>query len=235
MKTIMLSIMVAALAGNAFALDRYELDQRIRALEGKFEAFQATSGKGIAASTLKDAKGIVLLDRTKAGFVFAYQGGNGVAMVRDHSTGAWGPAAFIKANEASLGVQAGGEQNFYVILLMDDAAVRRLTESNFKFGGEARGTAGDASGGFAGDVNGRGDYVLVYVDRQGLFGGASLKGGSIAPNTDANRIYYDHFATMRDILFGNKEQPSDASRDLAATIDKYSVDKYSAANSRPGS
>lgn len=227
--------MVTALAGSAFALDKYELDQRIHALEGKFEAFQAVPGKGIAASTLKAAKGIVLLDRTKAGFVFAYQGGNGVAMVRDHGTGAWGPAAFIKANEASLGAQVGGEQNFYVLLLMDDSSVRRLTEANFKFGGEARGTAGDASGGVTGDINGRGDYVLVYVDRQGLFGGAALKGGSIAPNTDANRIYYDHFATIQDILFGNKEQPSDAAHELAATLDKYSVSKYSASNSRPGS
>jgi lipid-binding SYLF domain-containing protein len=235
MKKIMLSIMVAALAGNAFALDRYELDQRIRALEGKFEAFQSIPGKGIAASTLKEARGIVLLDRTKAGFVFAYQGGSGIALVRDRSTGAWGPAAFVKANEASLGVQAGGEQNFYVILLMDDQSVRRLTEANFKFGGEARGTAGDAHGGVAGDINGRREYVLVYVDRQGLFGGAALKGGSIAPDADANRIYYDHFATMQDILFGDKKQPTDAARDLAATLDKYSINKYSAANSRPRS
>ena len=234
MKKIMLSIMVTALAGTSFALDRYELDQRIHALEGKFEAFQATPGKGIGPNALKDAKGIVLLDRTKAGFVFAYQGGNGIAMVRDHATGAWGPAAFIKANEASLGAQVGGEQNFYVLLLMDDAAVRRLTESNFKFGGEARGTAGDASGGVAGDINSRGDFVLVYVDRQGLFGGAALKGGTISPNTDANRIYYDHFATMQDILFGNKEQPSDAAQHLAATLNKYSVNKYTS-NSQPGS
>lgn len=235
MKKIMLSIMVAALAGNAFALDRYELDQRMRALEGKFEALQAIPGKGIAPSTLKAARGIILLDRTKAGIVFAYQGGNGVAMVRDPKTGAWGPAAFVKANEASLGLQAGGEQNFYVILLMDDQSVNRLTEANFKFGGEARGTAGDAHGGVAGDINGRREQVLVYVDRQGLFGGASLKGGSIAPDGDANRIYYDHFATMEDILWGNNKQRSDAARDLAATLDKYSINKYSAANSRPGS
>jgi len=235
MKKIMLSIMVTALAGSAFAIDRYELDQRIRLFEGKFEAFQAVAGKGIGPGTLKAARGIVLLDRTKAGLVFAYQGGNGVALVRDQSTGAWGPAAFIKANEASLGVQAGGEQNFYVILLMDDRTAHRLTEGNFKFGGEARGTAGDASGGIAGEINGRGDYVLVYVDRQGLFGGAALKGGSIAPDTDANHIYYDHFATMQDILFGNKEQPSDAAHHLAATLDKFSINKYSAANSRPGS
>ena len=222
--------MVAALAGNAFALDRFELDQRIRALEGKLNALQTMPGKGIAPSTLKDARGIILLDRTKAGLVFAYQGGNGVAFVRDQRTGAWGSPAFIKANEASLGVQAGGEQNFYVILLMDDRTARRLTEANFKFGGEARGTAGDASGGIAGDVNSRGDYVLVHVDRQGLFGGAALKGGSIAPDTDANRVYYDHFATMQDILFDNKWETTGAGRDLAATLDKYSTVK-----SQPGS
>ena len=155
--------MVTALAGTSFALDKYELDQRIHVLEGKFEAFQAT-GRGIGPNTLKDAKGIVLLDRTKAGFVFAYQGGNGIAMVRDSHTGAWGPAAFIKANEASLGVQAGGEQNFYVLLLMDDAAVNHLTEAKLKFGGEARGTAGDASGGVAGDINGHRDRRVAAIE-----------------------------------------------------------------------
>ena len=215
--------MVAALAGNAFALDKFELDQRIRALEGKFESLQATPGKGIPARALKDARGIVLLDRTKAGFVFAYQGGGGVALVRDRSTREWSPAAFINADEASVGAQVGGEQNFYVILLMDDQSVQRLTEANFKFGGEARGTAGDAHGGVAGDINGRHENVLVYVDRQGLFGGAALKGGAIAPNDDANRIYYDHFTTMQDILFGMKWQSTGAAHDLATTIDKYST------------
>ncbi len=73
--------------------------------------------KNIPPDVLHRAQGIILLDRTKAGFILAYQGGGGVAMVRDADrTKAWSPAAFVGASEASLGFQVGGEQGFYVIL-----------------------------------------------------------------------------------------------------------------------
>ena len=43
------------------------------------------------AETLRKAQGIILLDRTKAGFLFAYQGGGGVAMVKDAKQGQMEP------------------------------------------------------------------------------------------------------------------------------------------------
>ncbi len=61
------------------------------------------------ADVLKKAKGIVLLDRTQAGFIFAYH--------------------------------VGGQQSFLVMVLMKEDATRMLTDPNFDFGGEARGTA----------------------------------------------------------------------------------------------
>ena len=224
MKKIMLGLAVAALAANALAIDRYELDQRVHMLTAKFEDMQARPDKCIPPSILREARGIVLLDRTKAGFLFAYQGGSGVAMVKDPMTQAWSPTAFVKANEASLGLQIGGEQNFYVIVLMNDTSAHRLTESSLQFGGEAGGTAGDASGGVAGNFTGSDGGLLIYVDHRGLYGGAAIKGGAVDPDKDANSIYYDHFMTMADILFGRKVQPTDAAHDLAATIDRYSVD-----------
>ena len=189
---------------------------------------QSRPDKSILPSLLRQARGIILLDRTKAGFLFAYQGGNGVALVRDPATQAWSPAAFVQANEASLGLQIGGEQNFYVILIMNDNVTHRLTETSVRIGGEAGGTAGDVSGGVAGNFSGPG--FIVYADHNGLFGGAAIKGDGIDPDRDANSIYYDHFVTMGDILFGRKVQPTDAAHDLAATIDRYSVENP---NTRP--
>src|SRR3989442_4711498 len=43
----------------------------------KFVALQQKPDKRIPAETLRKARGIVLMERTKAGFLFAYQGGNG--------------------------------------------------------------------------------------------------------------------------------------------------------------
>jgi lipid-binding SYLF domain-containing protein len=49
----------------------------------EFQAMQARPDKRVPAEVLGKARAIILLDRTKAGFVFAYQGGGGVAMVKD--------------------------------------------------------------------------------------------------------------------------------------------------------
>jgi lipid-binding SYLF domain-containing protein len=213
--------MAAAWVVTAQALDKLQLDQRVRALAAKFRSLQGRPDKCIPADTLRKAQGVLLLDGTKAGLVFAYQGGGGAALVRDPNTGEWSPCAFVSANQASLGLQIGGEQNFFVILLMDTNATRLLTESNFDFGGEARGTACDASTGVEGSVNQPGLPVLVYQSRRGLYGGAAIRAGAIAPANNANRVYYEQFVTMTDILFDKKVKPSLASQELAATLTAY--------------
>ncbi len=207
---------------SAFALDTAELDNRIRTLTSKFEALQLKPDKSVPAEQLRRAQGIILLDRTKAGFIFAYQGGGGVALVRDVKSRQWSPAAFLAANEGSLGFQIGGEQNFCVILLMTTNATRVLTEPNFEFGGEARGTAGDTSSGVSGTVKEPEQPYVVYGVRKGLYGGAAIKGGAIAPDEEANRIYYGQSLTMRDILFDKKVPPSEAAQQLAAKLDGHS-------------
>ena len=161
MKHFILTIAVALFtSGLVSAVEKPELDRKIEKHIGKFQAMQGKAGKGVSADVLKKAKGIVLLDRTKAGFIFAYQGGSGVAMVKDKSD-EWGPVAFLKANEASLGFQVGGQQSFLVMLLMNEDATRMLTDPNYDFGGEARGTAGDSSAGAEGNIATKEKSILI--------------------------------------------------------------------------
>ena len=204
-------------AGSIFAVEKPELEHKIQNCIAKFQAMQQKPDKAVPADVLKKARGIVLLDRTKAGFIFAYQGGNGVAMIKNKGD-QWGPVAFLKASEASLGFQVGGQQSFLVMVLMNDDALRMLAEPNFEFGGEARGTAGDSSAGAEGNVATKERAILVYDDRAGLFGGAALKGGSLSPDTDANRVYYGEAVTVKDILFDNKVKPTEAAGKLATKI-----------------
>ena len=222
MKTTLFCLVLVSCALSASAVDKADLDNRIRTLTDKFDALQRQPDKAVPADTLRKAQGIILLDRTKAGFIFAYQGGGGVAMVRDTKTGKWSPTAFMKANEASLGFQIGGEQNFFVILLMNTNATRLLLESNFDFGGEARGTAGDNSTGVEGMVTSTEAAVLVYDDRKGLFGGAAIKGGAVESDEKANSIYYEESASAKDILFHKKVKPTESATELAAKITEYS-------------
>ena len=214
---ILMMAVVLFASGLVSAVEKPELDRKIEKHIGKFQAMQAKAGKGVPAEVLKKAKGIVLLDRTKAGFIFAYQGGSGVAMVKDKSD-EWGPVAFLKANEASLGFQVGGQQSFLVMLLMNEDATRMLTDPNYDFGGEARGTAGDSSAGAEGNIATKERSILIYDDREGLFGGAALKGGALSPDTEANLAYYGEALTVKEILFENKVKPTEAAKKLAARI-----------------
>jgi lipid-binding SYLF domain-containing protein len=217
MKTKILGLMLLGIASSTFAVDRVELDNRIRTLTAKFETLQQDPAKAIPAETLRKAKGIVLLDRTKAGVVFAYQGGSGLAMAKD-APGQWSPAAFLKADEASLGAQIGGQHSFIVMVFMDTNFDRWLNDEKARYGGEARGTAGDSSAGVEGETGPQEPSVLVFNSREGLFGGAAGKAGSITFDAPANRIYYGQPLTANDILFGGKVSPTEAAQALADQI-----------------
>lgn len=221
MKTKIICFVMLAMATAALAVEPAELDNRIRLLADKFDAFQHKPDKFIPADTLRRAQGIMLLDSTKAGVVFAYQGGGGVAMVKDPILGTWSPAGFVDANGASLGLQIGGEQNFYVVLFMTTNSTRMLVDQKIAFGGEARGTAGGSTSGVE-TKSPEEPSVLVYDDRQGLYGGAAIKGGAVTPSDEANRVYYGQSLTMGEILFDNKVQPTESAANLARMIQAYS-------------
>lgn len=218
MKCLILVLLGLGLASQALALDKAELDQRLKRLTTKFEILQSKPDKRIPAEKLRKAQGIVLLDRTKAGFVFAYQGGGGVAMVKDAKSGKWSAPAFLRSNEGSLGLQVGGQQAFIAVLIMNTNTVRLLTESTFKFGGEASGTAGNASGAAEGTVGSDEQLTVVYSDVEGFYGGVAVKGGAVSPDTDANVTYYGEALTPREILFENKVKPTEAAVKLAQKI-----------------
>jgi SH3 domain-containing YSC84-like protein 1 len=221
MKTMLLSLVLMGLVSPVLAVDRAELDDRIRELTAKFEALQAQPDKRVPANVLRKAQGIILLDTTKAGFMFAFQGGDGIAMVRD-KWGNWSPVAFLNRNEASFGFQAGGEQNFYVILLMTTNATRVLLKSAIDFGAEAQGTAGNNSSRAEGKIVSPYQSVLVYDDHNGFYGGMSFKNGTLAPNANDNRVYYGQYESMSDILFDGKVERTETATALAEKIRTYS-------------
>jgi lipid-binding SYLF domain-containing protein len=210
------------IVGAALAIDQPELDSRIRLMTVKFQEMQARPETAIPAELLHNAKGIVFLDRTKAGFLLAFQGGSGVALAKPGKSDDWSPAAFVGASEISLGFQAGGEQGFYAFVLMDTNALTLLTMPNYHYGSEARGTAGDSSGGAESVISPLKPWVLVYSDRHGLYGGADLKAGGIEPDDRANLIYYGQTVSMADILLHEKVKSTDASLALAKALNDHS-------------
>jgi SH3 domain-containing YSC84-like protein 1 len=223
MKVLFVFLLLVGLVLPARATDtRADLDERIRKLGIDLDVMQAKPDRRIPPETLRSAQGVVLLDRVKAGFLFAYEGGSGVAMVRDPKTSRWSAPAFFRASEASLGLQGGGQQSLVVVLLMNTNANRMLTERNYDVGGEASGTAGSASGAAEGSLNSDRYTILVYTDRAGLFGGAAFKGSSLSPDNNAILTYYGQALTVEEVLFGHKAKPSNVAADLIKKLDQYS-------------
>ena len=219
---ILTTLLLISFCWGAAAVERAELDRRAQKVLAKFESLQSKPDKRVPPEVLRKAQGIILLDRTKAGFIFAYQGGGGIAMVKD-KRGKWSPLAFMSADEASLGFQIGGQQTFCAILLMNEQSAKSLlADAAFEFGGEARGTAGSASAGEEGTFEDIPRSVLIYDERSGLYGGAAIKGGAIHPDHDANQVYYGAAATMETILFNSKYKPTEPAAALAERIQKYS-------------
>jgi lipid-binding SYLF domain-containing protein len=223
MRYLITVLFLLGLTAPARAVDKADLDKLIRRITTKFQIMQAKSDKRIPAEKLRDAKGIILMDRTKAGFLFAFESGGGLAMVKDAKSGSWSAPAFMRANEASLGLQIGGQQSFVVILLMNTNASHAVADSSINFGGEASGTAGNAAGKADGTVpSDTGQVVMVYSDSTGLYGGVSIKGGDLSPDTEANVTYYGPSLTPKEILFEQKVKPSDTATALAQQISQFS-------------
>jgi len=151
MKIAMLPLLVALSCCSAGAADKPALDNRIRKLTAKFEAMQGNSDKRIPAESLRKAQGIVLLDRTKAGFISPIKAAAGWRW-RETANRATGDQPLFLGQRGQSRFQIGGQQSFLVILLMDTNALRSFIDGKIEFGGEARGTAGDSSAGAQGEI-----------------------------------------------------------------------------------
>lgn len=211
------ALLALGLATTALAQDRSELDNRVRKLMAQFDALQADAEARIPSERLQQAKGVIMMERTKGGFIFGYEQGFGVAMVRTNGT--WSPLAFMSSHQGSFGAQIGGKNTFSVILLMTDAARDRLINPKVNFGGEASGTGGSSSGGVGGSFTEL-PPVLVFGQAKGLYGGAVVKGGSVSANDKANERYYGRFYSTKAILFDGEVEPSETARALGKKLDE---------------
>lgn len=218
-RTAVLALLVAGLAGSVFAADRPELNERIQSLTARFANMQTNPATRIPPEKLAAASGIILLDRTRGALVVGFHDANGVALARDVN-GRWSPAGFVSAQGGSLGPQIGGTRDFFVILMMSPQATHTLKQSVIEFGGKASVTGGTAHAGVEA-LTGPGP-VDVYSEHNGVYAGAVIAGSSFHSDDDANAIYYQKPATADGVLFGHAVQPTPTVNALIGKIEEYS-------------
>jgi lipid-binding SYLF domain-containing protein len=215
------TMLAASIATSALAASKNKLDAEIRDLTDYFEKVQKSPDNAVPAEILSKAVGLVVMRTYKAGFIVGVSGGSGVGLVKNKTTGQWGPVGFLKAGEGSFGFQAGGQRSDMIMVLMNDSAVKLLTDPNMKIGVDVRATAGPKSKGDQANLKTDETPVFLYSDTKGLYGGASLQTGGLFPDSKDNEEYYDKELSMSDILVGGKIEPTEAAKMLGAKIDEY--------------
>ena len=157
MNTFFATVLAASIAVPALAESKNKLDARVRDLTDYFEKVQKDKDTAVPAEILSKAEGMIIMRTYKAGFIVGVAGGHGVALVKNKTTGKWGPVGFVKSGEGSFGFQAGGQRSDMVLLLMNSEGVKVLTTPNFKIGADVSATVGPKKRGWPGQLRDRQD------------------------------------------------------------------------------
>ena len=191
-----------------------KLAARMENAESILREFQADPQLAIPPEVLREARGLVIVSQVKGGLVLGLQFGYGVVLAK-RPDGSWSVPVFVRAGEASLGLQMGGQRTETIYLLMTDEAVRLLFSGRVNIGVDAAAVAGPR--GYETEAVNRAILdtpVLVYGRNHGLYAGATVKTGWIDRNDIANREYYATDHTLPELLFGEVAKAGPRARPL---------------------
>ncbi len=186
---------------------RPDLVLRVQSCEAILEEIMSDPSTAIPPQVWQRARGLLILNQFKAGFLFGFKGGYGVIMVR-RQDGTWSLPVLVTANEASVGFQVGAKSIETVCIFTNDSAPRLLFNNRFDIGVDAKAVAGPKAAQVESDTSLiMSAPVLVYRKASGLYAGATVKAGVVARNDDANFLLYDTHYTLPELLYSNWVQP----------------------------
>jgi lipid-binding SYLF domain-containing protein len=190
-----------------------------------FTEIMAAPDKAIPKDLLDKAEAVAVFPNViKAGFIIGGRGGSGVISRR--VPGGWSAPAFFKLGGGSIGLQIGASSTDFVLLFMNEEALKGLLEDKLEIGGEGSVAAGPVGRAAAASTNATLDAgILSYSRSKGLFAGLELKGVVIDPDNDDNEAVYGMKAS--DILTGSNKlalsrMPAGV-RIFPRTLSRYSV------------
>ena len=136
----------------------------------------------------------------RAGFILGGEGGGCVLVARD-AAGSWSSPAFYGLASGSLGLQFGVQDMQVLMLVMSDAGLTGLMDSQFKLGADASVAVATMGAGLEGSTTAAGGAdILTFARARGLFAGLALEGSMLTNRSAWNRAYYGQEASPRQVV-----------------------------------
>jgi lipid-binding SYLF domain-containing protein len=199
---------------------RADLVARVETCEAILQEFQYRPETRPSAEAWQRAKGLLIINQFKAGFLLGVKDGFGIIMVKKPD-GLWSLPVLINAGEASIGFQLGAKADEGVFIFTDEDTPRKLFSNRFNIGVDAKAVAGPKA---AEKESVNKDIlktpVLAYTKSVGLYAGATVKAGHISRNDRANFILYNTRYTMPELLYSDWVQPPPEVQPLMKMVQK---------------
>jgi lipid-binding SYLF domain-containing protein len=222
-KFLLLSLVALFGASLAHAAKtRADYVVRIETCEAILQEFQANRAYAIPPHVWRRARGVLIVNQLKAGFVIGVQSGFGVLMVKK-ADGRWSLPVLVNASEASLGFQIGAKTVEGIYIITDDATPRLLFNQRFHVGVDAKAVAGPRAAEaerFNHEI--LKTPLLVYTKTVGLFAGATVKAGQLVRDDKANFALYNTRYTMPELLYSDWVTPPADVQPLMALVQRLS-------------
>jgi lipid-binding SYLF domain-containing protein len=218
MRAIIILAIAALFVGCATVDPRDAMQADVDQAAAILERFETIPEAGIPPAVMRAARGLAILNMTKAGFIGSVRGGSGIVVQRTEN--GWSGPSAIGTGGIGVGFQAGVEVSELVIVLNTPAAVEAFAKGGNVTLGGALGIAAGPLGRTAEASIGWQAAMYTYSRTQGLFAGVSLEGTVLTTRDGANAAYYGRPVEAREILWGRVRPPAGAQR-LLAVLSKY--------------
>ena len=151
--------------------------------------------------------------------------GRGAIVCRggENFTGPWGAPAMFRLIGGSIGLQLGGQETDYVLLIMNNRGANSILNSKVKLGADASAAAGPKGRTAEASTNEvmRAE-VLTYSRSRGLFAGISLEGANLQQDNNANKEIYGRKISAREICRQGKVGVPASARNLINLLNQKS-------------
>lgn len=203
--------------------DRADVLERLERATRVFYEVMEVPEEAIPQALLDRAACVVILPGVKkGGFIFAGMYGRGFISCRKRSGTGWSAPAGIRLEGGSFGLQIGGAESDVILLVMNRRGAERLLKSKFTLGGEASVAAGPVGR----DTKAETDalltaQILSWSRSRGVFAGVALKGSTLRPDREVNKILYGRELESATII-EQELPPPEPAKQLLSLLNKYS-------------